>query len=186
MARQSGRANRGPAAAAQNRAAILAAARELFSGQGFRVPLSSIAQRAGVGQGVLYRHFPSRMDLAYAVFEDNFRELEELAAGDGQDRFATIWARLVGLTVRSTAFVELVVAARDDVPDDVGVDRLEALLAGPLRHAQAGGEADPGWTTTDLVLVLNMLYGVAVSVPGDPDAVRRARRLVDPRLVPRD
>jgi len=183
MARQA-KSNRGPAAAAENRAAVLAAARELLAEQGIRVPLRAIAQRAGVGQGVLYRHFPSRMDLAYAVFEDNFRELEDLAAGDGRDRFAAIWERLVRLTVESTAFVELVVASRGHVPDQVGVDRLDALLAEPLRHAQETGQADPGWTTTDLVLVLNMLYGVAVSLPGDADAVRRALGLIDPRLVP--
>lgn len=185
MAKQPGKSNRGPAAAAENRAAILAAARALFSEQGFRVPLNAIAQRAGVGQGVLYRHFPTRMALAHAVFEANFRELEDLAEADVPDRFGGLWERLVELTLESTVFVELVVVDRDDVPEAVGVNRLERLLAAPLRQAQAAGRADPGWTTADLVLVLNMLYGVAVSVPGDPAAIRRALELLDSRLVPR-
>ncbi|HQV92079.1 MAG TPA: helix-turn-helix domain-containing protein, partial [Phycicoccus sp.] len=72
--------NRGPAAGPANRAALIAAARQLMAEQGVQVPLSRIAQEAGVGQGVLYRHFPTRLSLALAVFEDNFTELEGLAA----------------------------------------------------------------------------------------------------------
>ena len=70
------RINRGPAAAAENRRAVLAAARELFAERGYEVPMQAIAKRAGVGQGVLYRHFPKRLDLALAVFEENFVRLE--------------------------------------------------------------------------------------------------------------
>ncbi|WP_228533348.1 hypothetical protein [Nocardia sp. BSTN01] len=40
--------NRGPAAAAENRAALLAAAREVFAAYGADAPLWVIAQRAGV------------------------------------------------------------------------------------------------------------------------------------------
>lgn len=61
------RANRGPAAAAENRAAIIKAAGEVFAEQGLGAPLNSIAKRAGVGQGSLYRHFPTRASLAGGV-----------------------------------------------------------------------------------------------------------------------
>ena len=67
--------NRGPAAAAGNRRALLRAARDLFAQKGYNVPLSAIARAAGVGQAVLYRHFPRRLDLAFAVFEENFADL---------------------------------------------------------------------------------------------------------------
>lgn len=43
-------------------------------------PLSAIARRAGVGQGSLYRHFPTRQSLALAVFDQNMVQLEHLAA----------------------------------------------------------------------------------------------------------
>lgn len=188
MPRSARPSNRGPAAAADNRRAVLAAARKLLAEQGYHVPLSAIAREAGVGQAVLYRHFPRRLDLAYAVFEDNLRELEELAAGDsGTSRFHHVWDRLVALTVESTAFVEMVVAARDDVPDTVGLERLERLLGEPLAAAQAAGLADPGWSTRDVVLILNMVYGAAASARAGAetaDAVRRALELVDPRLTP--
>ncbi len=74
------RTNRGPAAAAGNRQAILRSARRLFAEQGFLVPLTAIAREAGVGQGVLYRHFPTRMALALAVFDENLTRVEQVAA----------------------------------------------------------------------------------------------------------
>ncbi|MGO1628191.1 helix-turn-helix domain-containing protein, partial [Microbacterium sp.] len=65
------RKNRGPAAAAENRRALIAAARAVFADGGFAVPFSAIARRAGVGQGSLYRHFPTKIALAAAVFDDD-------------------------------------------------------------------------------------------------------------------
>jgi AcrR family transcriptional regulator len=179
--------NRGPAAAAENRAAILAAARQLFAEQGYRVPLSAIAREASVGQGVLYRHFPDRLALAVAVFEDNFAELEQLAAStSGPECFPLLWRRLVAYTVDSSAFVEMVIDARTQLPADASEDRLLALMAEPLARAQDAGLADPDWTPQDILLLEQMVYGVAIAQP-DPalvtDAVRRALALIDPRLA---
>lgn len=50
-----------------NRAAILDAARELYALRGPEVPFSAIAERAGVGTGTLYRHFPTQQDLAMGI-----------------------------------------------------------------------------------------------------------------------
>ncbi|MBS2534219.1 TetR/AcrR family transcriptional regulator [Catenulispora sp. NF23] len=61
--------------AAQNRERILAAARTALAASK-EVRLSSIAREAGVGQGTLYRHFPTREDLLAAAYE---REVDELA-----------------------------------------------------------------------------------------------------------
>nr|BFE79060.1 hypothetical protein GCM10020093_016610 [Planobispora longispora] len=101
------RVNRGPSAAAENRAALIAAAREVFASDGYEAPLTSITRVARVGQGSLYRHFPDRISLALAVFEDGVRELEALAAEPG----ATLDAMLALMTeqmIASTAFVDMV------------------------------------------------------------------------------
>ena len=42
--------------------------------------MSAIARRAGVGQGSLYRHFPDKISLALAAFEENVSGIEALAA----------------------------------------------------------------------------------------------------------
>lgn len=177
--------NRGPAAAAENRAAILVAAGDLFATQGYQVPLSAIARAAGVGQAVLYRHFPDRLALAWAVFADNFAELDRLAATTpGPECFGVLWRRLVAYVVASNAFIEVVVETRSRPPADVGEERLEELIAGPLARAQASGLADAAWTPRDVLLLLNMVYGLVLAHPADAaDAVRRGLELIDPRLT---
>src|ERR1022692_3096692 len=52
--------------AEQNRARILAVARAALAESG-EATLSSIAKLAGVGQGTMYRHFPTREVLLLAV-----------------------------------------------------------------------------------------------------------------------
>ena len=167
------RVNRGPAAAEDNRRAILAAARRVMAERGYRVPLSAIARAAGVGQGVLYRHFPTRLDLAFAVFEDNFAELERVAAEQDAGAFGRLWSRLVALTVDTSAFVEMVVDARDSVSDYTGHARLAALVDSTLPRAREADLVDPALTAEDVLLAWRMLFGVVVTAT-EPAEARRA------------
>ena len=48
--------------------ALVVAATAVFAESGVDAPVRSIAERAGVGVGTLYRHFPVRSDLISAVF----------------------------------------------------------------------------------------------------------------------
>ncbi|MFB4422187.1 TetR/AcrR family transcriptional regulator [Streptomyces sp. QL37] len=99
-------ANGGPKAAARNRAALIAAAREIYAAQGLDAPLSAIARLAGVGQGVLYRHFPDRDAVATAVLEENVRQIEQAAAAEGT-LFADILGVLTWHLTESAAFLGL-------------------------------------------------------------------------------
>ena len=56
--------------------ALLAAAKEVFVTSGVDAPVREIADKAGVGVGTLYRHFPRRADLIAAVFR---REIDACA-----------------------------------------------------------------------------------------------------------
>jgi AcrR family transcriptional regulator len=58
--------------AARNRERILQAARLSFAAQGVDASLEQIARSAGVAIGTLYRHFPTRIDLLLAAFEEKF------------------------------------------------------------------------------------------------------------------
>ncbi len=155
--------NRGPAAAAENRLSLLWAARELFAERGYAVPLSAIARAAGVGQAVLYRHFPRRVDLAFAVFEENFARLDAAASHPGPDAFERLFDLLVEQMVESVGFVELVVGARPAVADYDGDERLAELVTGPLTRAQREGLIAPHVTVDDVALALRMIYGVATT-----------------------
>jgi AcrR family transcriptional regulator len=60
---------RQPRADAQrNRNCLFAAAMEQFTGSKDEVTLSAVAERAGVGIGTLYRHFPTRDALVEAIY----------------------------------------------------------------------------------------------------------------------
>lgn len=48
---------------------LLQAAVEVFRTSGVDAPVREIAERAGVGLGTVYRHFPQRSDLIVAVFK---------------------------------------------------------------------------------------------------------------------
>lgn len=56
--------------------ALLGAAKDVFATSGVDAPVREIADKAGVGLGTLYRHFPQRADLVAAVFR---REIDACA-----------------------------------------------------------------------------------------------------------
>lgn len=60
--------------ARENRARILAAAREAFTEDG-ATSMNQIAQRAGVGAGTLYRNFPTRETLVLTVYQDEVERI---------------------------------------------------------------------------------------------------------------
>jgi AcrR family transcriptional regulator len=56
---------------------LLEEAKNVFAESGVDAPVREIANRAGVGVGTMYRHFPRRSDLVAAVFR---REVDACAA----------------------------------------------------------------------------------------------------------
>jgi AcrR family transcriptional regulator len=70
--------------AQRNMDALLQAALEVFSELGVDAPVRAIAEKAGVGIGTVYRHFPQRSDLIAAVFR---REID--ACADAAQALAT-------------------------------------------------------------------------------------------------
>lgn len=170
------RVNRGPAAAGENRAAILAAARRLFAERGYGVPLSAIAVAAGVGQGVLYRHFPSRLELALAVFDEHFPRYAAIAAEPGPDAFVALWRRVVDNLIEGAVFVDMAIDAHRMSSEYDGLRRLLALMADPLARAAAAGRVAPDITVDEVVLAIRMAYGL-VRTATEPDA-RDLRRTI--------
>jgi len=59
---------------------VLKAAAKVFAESGVDAPVRDIAERAGVGLGTIYRHFPQRSDLIVAVFQSNVDACADAAA----------------------------------------------------------------------------------------------------------
>jgi AcrR family transcriptional regulator len=67
--------------AQKNRARLLVAAEEVFAERGVSVPIDDVAQRAGVGVGTLYRHFPTKEALFVAVVATRLEQLRDESKG---------------------------------------------------------------------------------------------------------
>src|SRR5580693_10514162 len=61
--------------AVKNRKRILEAAETVFALEGVSVPIDLVAERAGVGIGTLYRHFPTKETLFEAIVAARLEEL---------------------------------------------------------------------------------------------------------------
>ncbi|MFJ8787920.1 TetR/AcrR family transcriptional regulator [Streptomyces sp. NPDC102462] len=172
-------ANQGPRAAARNRAALVAAARAIYAEHGLDAPLSAIARRAGVGQGVLYRHFPDRAAVATAVLEENVRQIEQAAAAPDAD-LASVLGVLTWHLTESAAFIGFL-HADGEYRRSGALARGLALaerVKGALRgHLPAGHRLA---TADDLMLAVSMVSGAA---SGLTRAERERRVLAAWRLL---
>jgi len=176
------RTNRGPAAAAENRAAIIKAAGEVFAEQGLNAPLNAIAKRAGVGQGSLYRNFPTRQSLAFVAFADNLAAIEEVVARGGT--LADVLTMVSEQAAASAAFIELIAQH----PGDPHAEQLGASLAGiidaTIEEGRASGTVPAGFTAADVIVAIQLVAGGAsVALARDREAlVRRGWELMGIRL----
>ena len=179
--------------AARNRAALLAAARQVFGEQGLDASLDEIARRAGVGNATLYRRFPTRRDLVAAVFAEHRAAQLELAEralrhGDPWAAFAGYVTALCELQAADRGLSEILVTVTFDGDDRLG--ELRALsyrrAALVIRRARVAGVLRPDFRLPDLALLLMANAGVAHRA-ADPRAWRRQLALVlDGLAIPRD
>jgi AcrR family transcriptional regulator len=155
----------GPAAdlradARRNRAAILAAARDVFVEQDADAPLDEIARRAGVGIATLYRRFPDRGALARAVVLDLLRRVVEeakLALAEERDAFQALSRYLHrALDLRVSAVLPALLGRVSFEDGEVGVlrDRSAALIEELIERAQAAGTLRPDVAFADVTLLL--------------------------------
>jgi AcrR family transcriptional regulator len=170
--------------AQRNRKLILEAAKQAFTRDGADASLDEIANRAGVGPGTLYRHFPTRDALLRAVYET---EVDKLAVA--QQEFAKTMNPVEALRAWMRLFVDYVATKQIVAPAlNTLVGGTSKLYEGsrsraPIRgaiealvkRAIANGDIRADLEPFDL---LRALVGVS-SVASGPDWPESARRLVD-------
>lgn len=141
--------------AERNRAAILAAATEVFAEQGPTATTEQVAVKAGVAVGTVFRHFPTKDALLTAIMKESLQRLAAVAEDSTLFDFITatvdeaastrtvvealsrvdIADALRGLT---EATARLLARAQDDgqVRDEVRIDEVMALLTATAQAAQ--------------------------------------------------
>lgn len=138
--------------------AVIRAAMEVFAESGVDAPVREIAERAGVGPGTMYRHFPQRANLIAAVFAAEVDACADAAADIANGR-----APGEALALWMQRYVDLIatqrgLAAALHSPDpayaalaDHFSTRLEPALGSLLDAAVAAGAVRPGMDAVELL-----------------------------------
>jgi AcrR family transcriptional regulator len=165
-----------------NRERILEVAKEAFTRIGANASLDDIANRAKVGPGTLYRHFPTRDALIEAVYRT---EVEKLAAAER--KFSGDMLPVEALRAWMLLFVDYIATKQIIAP------ALNSLVGGPSKlyegsRSQIQGAIDSlvkrAIKSRDIRKdlepfdLLRALIGVS-HVASGPDWQQSARRLVD-------
>jgi AcrR family transcriptional regulator len=164
-------ARRRRADAQRNLEALLEAAKAVFATSGVDAPAKEITDRAGVGVGTLYRHFPQRSDLVVAVLE---REIDACAdAGPALSASNPPGAALAQWIRRYTEFVATKAGLASALQSaDAAHETLRAHFyrrLGPVLQALIDAAAAVGVVRAD-VTATDVLHAVALlshPVPGE-------------------
>jgi AcrR family transcriptional regulator len=145
--------------ARRNREKLLVVAVEMLSNTDAEVPLETIAKRAGVGIGTLYRHFPTRADLVEAVYR---QEVDRVCAAVTELLTELPPDRALRASADSNLFGHT-------------YQQLVAALDVLLRAGVAAGTIRPDVDAGDVVQALRGAWSAAET----PDGLARAGRLLD-------
>jgi AcrR family transcriptional regulator len=141
---------------------ILVAARDVFAEQGYDASMETIAERAEVGVGTLYRRFPTKADLFDAVV-DAAKErnraiaeevLAEVAPADAVFEF-------VRRCVAVPSCWRATIAAPPWRSKGTGLDELAPLLEQMLSRSRRAGTVRHDVEVTDIVVVLMSVRAIA-------------------------
>ncbi|MFG1792782.1 TetR/AcrR family transcriptional regulator [Nocardia sp. NPDC049149] len=165
--------------ARNNRARILAAALAAFA-ESTEVSLTAIAKRAGVGIGTLYRHFPNREALIFALYQHQIGELIDLAptllgANPPLDALRLWFAEVAGYAQRKFGAAEVIHAATNGGLDDEYYRPFVAAIAQLLSAGAEDGSLKPDLDPEDVLLQLSVLWRIDPATGG----AARINRILD-------
>jgi len=162
--------------AQRNRDRVLAAAEVVFAAEGLSVPVDVIAEKAGVGVGTLYRHFPTKEKLFEAIVIERIGLLaaEARCRASAEDPGATFFSFLEHMVGESTAKRDLILALTgagvefEVIAADAKAEMVAAIGV-LLERAQAVGAVRSDVTAE---VVMSLVGGCCMAVdhahPGDP------------------
>jgi AcrR family transcriptional regulator len=164
---------------------LLQTAMAVFANSGVDAPVREIAEKAGVGVGTIYRHFPQRSDLIAAVFR---REID--ACADAAPVLAAEHEPAEALAQWMQRYVDFIAAKRglakalhsgDPAFDTLPAyfkQRLEPALRALLKSAASAGQVRPDIAAEELLGAVASLCMHAYA-QGPKHARRMVSLLVD-------
>ncbi|UAJ79843.1 TetR/AcrR family transcriptional regulator [Leifsonia sp. ZF2019] len=175
--------------ARQNVASLVEAAKAVFAESGVDAPVRTIAAKAGVGVGTLYRHFPLRSDLISAVFRHEIDACVDAAPaieaayapGEALDRWIMRYTQFVAAKRGLAAALHSGDPAYEPLADYFATHlapTLERLLAAAVESGDVVQTVD---AVEFLGAVANLCHGGEAGGPGGPNGAGmspRAERMV--------
>ena len=141
--------------ARRNLERVLDAATEVFAASGPDASVDEIAKRAGVGHATVFRRFPTKDDLMYAVIERQVAEMralakDALASGDPSAAFFDFVRRIAEVNMSTPGLHRCVVHCGEKP----GAAELEKLAARVVSRAQRAGAVRTDVKPADVQLLV--------------------------------
>jgi AcrR family transcriptional regulator len=179
--------------AERNRRALLEAATELFRERGLEVGITEIAQRAEVGRGTVFRHFPTKEHLIAAVVVERMSEAEQYARGlvETGEPSEALFVVVEEMAERNRLDRALFEALDEEWMGNADIRechvRFVETIGALLASAQAAGAVRSDVGPVDVLLMFKGLCEVARSFPlSGPELGKRHVDLIRAALQPSD
>jgi AcrR family transcriptional regulator len=173
--------------AKRNYERLVAAARTVFAQQGGGASMESIAKEAGVGVGTLYRHFPKRIDVVEAVYQEDVDELIDVAESVvvSMEPWPALAAWLDAFVLYASGkrrFLNELHEAFEKNPDlrVASRERIEGALSIVLTRAQEAGVVRDDIDGPDLMHLLSSMC-MSATTPGQ---ITRLLAMIEDGLRP--
>jgi AcrR family transcriptional regulator len=163
--------------ALRNRARVLEAAESVFAAEGISVPVDLIAEKAGVGVGTLYRHFPTKEKLFEAILIARIVDIaaDARARIDAEDPGAAFFDFLRHLVEESASkrdLIQALLSAGVEIEQAAGPAKrdLEAAVSELLEVAQRAGAVRADVTPAVVISLVGAtcIASEQASVPARP------------------
>ncbi|HUD18458.1 MAG TPA: TetR/AcrR family transcriptional regulator [Acidimicrobiales bacterium] len=171
--------------AVKNQKRILEAAEEVFAVHGVSAPIDMVAERAGVGVGTLYRHFPTKEALFEAIVLSRLEELAAAASAsasrDTDDPAGSLFSFLrlfAGQVANKHDLIDGLGAAGIDIKSSCSgmIDELESGVQCMLERAESVGAVRSGITNRE---VIGLVVGICQATEHSELDVASRERMVD-------
>ena len=162
-----------------NRDRILEMARAALTADP-ETPLSAIGKAAGVGQGTLYRHFPTREALALAIYRKEINAVAALASTllkehPPLEAFRLWCAQLADSSAMKRGVARLLQGATSEDDARETYRQMVSALRSLMAACQATGAIDRDAHADDVLMLLGVLW----QLPSHPDRDAQSARIIE-------